>query len=63
MDIREIKRYADYNLWANQKLIETIQVLSDEELRAIYDAWGRWKYLAYWFDLWQTHHQRREKRG
>lgn len=25
----------------------------DAELRAVYDPWGRWKYLAYWFDLWR----------
>lgn len=24
----------------------------DAELRAIYEPWGRWKFLAYWFDLW-----------
>lgn len=23
---------------------------SDAELQAIYEPWGRWKYLAYWFD-------------
>lgn len=26
---------------------------SDEEARAVYEDWGRWKYLAYWFDIWQ----------
>lgn len=26
---------------------------SDKEAQAIYADWGRWKYLAYWFDLWQ----------
>lgn len=26
---------------------------SDEEARAVYEDWGRWRYLAYWFDLWQ----------
>ncbi len=25
----------------------------DDAARAIYEAWGRWKFLAYWFDLWQ----------
>lgn len=24
----------------------------EAEARALYDSWGRWKYLAYWFDLW-----------
>jgi 3-methyladenine DNA glycosylase/8-oxoguanine DNA glycosylase len=24
----------------------------DEALRAVYEPWGRWKYLGYWFDLW-----------
>jgi 3-methyladenine DNA glycosylase/8-oxoguanine DNA glycosylase len=25
---------------------------SDAAAKAIYDDWGEWKYLAYWFDLW-----------
>ncbi|MBX3011609.1 MAG: hypothetical protein KF832_08870 [Caldilineaceae bacterium] len=25
----------------------------DKELAAIYDAWGDWKYLAYWFDAYE----------
>ncbi|MEZ4614459.1 MAG: hypothetical protein R2867_02940 [Caldilineaceae bacterium] len=23
---------------------------TDQELAAVYDDWGQWKYLAYWFD-------------
>ena len=26
---------------------------SDQKARAIYDDWGKWKFLAFWFDLWQ----------
>lgn len=26
---------------------------SDAEARAVYESWGEWKYLAYWFDLWE----------
>jgi 3-methyladenine DNA glycosylase/8-oxoguanine DNA glycosylase len=26
---------------------------SDAEAKAVYDAWGKWKYLAYWFDIWE----------
>jgi 3-methyladenine DNA glycosylase/8-oxoguanine DNA glycosylase len=26
----------------------------DAEAKAVYDAWGRWKYLAYWFDIWES---------
>jgi 3-methyladenine DNA glycosylase/8-oxoguanine DNA glycosylase len=26
---------------------------SDAEALAVYEAWGEWKYLAYWFDLWE----------
>lgn len=26
---------------------------ADAEAAAVYDEWGRWKYLGYWFDLWQ----------
>jgi 3-methyladenine DNA glycosylase/8-oxoguanine DNA glycosylase len=25
----------------------------DQTAKALYDDWGQWKYLAYWFDLWQ----------
>ena len=25
---------------------------SDAEIRKIYEDWGQWKFLAYWFDLW-----------
>ena len=24
----------------------------DEEIQRIYERWGEWRYLAYWFDLW-----------
>jgi 3-methyladenine DNA glycosylase/8-oxoguanine DNA glycosylase len=26
---------------------------SDKEASAIYDDWGKWKYLAYWFEIWE----------
>jgi N-glycosylase/DNA lyase len=26
---------------------------SDAEAAAVYEDWGRWRYLGYWFDLWQ----------
>ena len=26
---------------------------SEEEARAVYEGWGEWKYLAYWFDVWE----------
>jgi hypothetical protein len=26
---------------------------SYREGEAVYAEWGRWKYLGYWFDLWQ----------
>jgi len=25
---------------------------SDAQIREVYDDWGRWKFLAYWYDLW-----------
>ncbi|MBN1259288.1 MAG: Fe-S cluster assembly protein HesB [Anaerolineae bacterium] len=28
------------------------QTPPEVEARALYDAWGPWKFLAYWFDLW-----------
>ncbi len=27
--------------------------VSDQKAAAVYDGWGEWKYLAYWFDIWQ----------
>jgi 3-methyladenine DNA glycosylase/8-oxoguanine DNA glycosylase len=27
---------------------------TDKEAQAVYDGWGEWKYLAYWFDIWRT---------
>lgn len=27
--------------------------MSDKDGAAIYDDWGKWKYLAYWFDVWE----------
>jgi 3-methyladenine DNA glycosylase/8-oxoguanine DNA glycosylase len=29
------------------------QKVGDEEAKAIYEDWGEWKYLAYWFDIWE----------
>ena len=26
--------------------------LPERELLAVYDDWGRWRYLAYWFEMW-----------
>jgi hypothetical protein len=26
---------------------------SDADAQTIYADWGRWKYLAYWFDIWE----------
>jgi 3-methyladenine DNA glycosylase/8-oxoguanine DNA glycosylase len=30
------------------------KVLSDKEVKEIYADWGKWKYLAYWFDIWEA---------
>ncbi|MBU1099740.1 MAG: hypothetical protein KKA84_04975 [Bacteroidetes bacterium] len=30
---------------------------SDKESMKIYDEWKKWKFLAYWFDLWQFHRE------
>ncbi len=24
----------------------------EREMLAVYDEWGRWRYLAYWFEMW-----------
>ena len=26
--------------------------LPERELLAVYDDWWRWRYLAYWFEMW-----------
>ena len=26
--------------------------VSVKEMKAVYDDWGEWKYLACWFELW-----------
>ncbi len=31
---------------------------SDQEAQAVYEDWGKWKYLAYWFDIWQYYSQK-----
>lgn len=36
---------------------------TDAEARAVYDDWGEWRYLAYWFELWSDHRARREAAG
>src|SRR5258708_16561661 len=28
-------------------------VMAEKEMVALYEGWGRWKYLAYWFDAWE----------
>ena len=33
------------------------RVPSDAEAEQVYAAWGKWKYLGYWFDLWQGHEE------
>ena len=30
------------------------QRVPDAEAVAVYDCWGRWKYLAYWYDRWRS---------
>lgn len=25
----------------------------DDAIRSVYEEWGEWRYLAYWFDLWE----------
>ena len=26
---------------------------SDRDMLAVYDDWGRWRHIAYWFDIWE----------
>jgi 3-methyladenine DNA glycosylase/8-oxoguanine DNA glycosylase len=36
---------------------------SDHEAQAVYERWGRWKYLAYWFDIWLAWAEGQKKEG
>lgn len=36
--------------------------VSDAQMRAVYEDWGEFKYLGYWFELW-THYQERGQGG
>ena len=29
------------------------RIPSDSQIQDIYKEWGEWRFLAYWFDLWQ----------
>jgi 3-methyladenine DNA glycosylase/8-oxoguanine DNA glycosylase len=31
---------------------------TDDEINKLYDKWGKWKFLAYWFDIWQEYHKK-----
>lgn len=31
--------------------------ISDKKALAIYKNWGQWKYLAYWFDIWEGYNK------
>jgi 3-methyladenine DNA glycosylase/8-oxoguanine DNA glycosylase len=31
---------------------------SNKEAQAVYENWGKWKYLAYWFDIWQYYNEK-----
>ncbi len=32
---------------------------TEEEAQAVYADWGRWKYLAFWFEIWEDAQRRR----
>lgn len=37
--------------------------VSDKKAQAVYKNWGKWKYLAYWFELWEMHHEEERRRA
>ena len=41
-----------YRAFVSRRYFEG-RVPSDAEAEEVYAKWGRWKYLGYWFDLWQ----------
>ena len=41
-----------YRAFVAQHYFDGRQV-SDGEAEQVYASWGRWKYLGYWFDVWQ----------
>lgn len=41
-----------FRTFVSQKYFEGEQP-NDAMAKAVYDDWGKWKYLAYWFDIWE----------
>lgn len=41
----EFRRYVRENHFGGDDV-------TDQEMVAVYERWGRWKYLAYWWELW-----------
>jgi 3-methyladenine DNA glycosylase/8-oxoguanine DNA glycosylase len=37
--------------------------ISDKKAQGVYRDWGKWKYLAYWFELWEMYNQEEKKKA
>jgi 3-methyladenine DNA glycosylase/8-oxoguanine DNA glycosylase len=37
--------------------------ISDKKAQDVYRSWGKWKYLAYWFELWEMYNEEEKKRA
>ena len=34
----------------------------EKKAQSIYKSWGKWKYLAYWFELWEMYNEEQKKK-
>jgi len=37
--------------------------VSDKKALAIYKKWGQWKYLAYWYELWEMYNEQQKEKS
>jgi len=37
--------------------------ISDKKAQSVYQSWGKWKYLAYWFELWEMYNEEEKKKA
>jgi 3-methyladenine DNA glycosylase/8-oxoguanine DNA glycosylase len=37
--------------------------VSDKKALNVYKRWGKWKYLAYWFELWEMYNEEEKKKA
>ena len=43
----------EFRRFVGGRYFASAEKTTDAELVARYEKWGRWKYLAYWSELWE----------